>query len=92
MTMTTIQSKFDTIPRNRPRVDPQNLERTALVPVQRVTVESDRPLSEVVARLDEEINKTGSASLLRSFGEDRPREELVEKINEGLGHGEHDFL
>ena len=88
--MTAIQSKFDTIHRDCPRVNSQNSERTTLVPVQRVTVESDRPLSEVIARLDEEINKTGSASLLSSFGEDRNREELVEMMKECLG--EHDFL
>jgi hypothetical protein len=61
-----------------------------LIPVQRITVESDRPLSEVIARLDEEINKTGSGSLLRLFGEDRNRDELVKDIEDTLG--EHDFL
>jgi uncharacterized protein (DUF302 family) len=60
------------------------------ITVQLVTVESSRPISEVTARLDEEINKAGSPEALRLLLGGKSRDEIVTIVNKTLG--DRDFL
>ncbi|KZT21858.1 hypothetical protein NEOLEDRAFT_1072748 [Neolentinus lepideus HHB14362 ss-1] len=60
--------------------------------VQRVTYETDVPVSEVLARLDKALNRANSAGLLQKFINTTSKEELESTIHGQTDNGVRDFM